>query len=37
MIKELLREIEGRMRKTIEVLETDLRIIRTGRASPALV
>lgn len=25
------------MRKTIEVLETDLRIIRTGRASPALV
>jgi ribosome recycling factor len=25
------------MRKTIEVLETDLRAIRTGRASPALV
>ena len=37
MIKELLREIEGRMRKTVEVLEIDLRAIRTGRASPALV
>jgi len=37
MITDLLREEEGRMRKTIEVLETDLRAIRTGRASPALV
>ena len=37
MIKELLRETEDRMRKTIEVLENDLRAIRTGRASPALV
>jgi len=36
MIKDLLRETEDRMRKTIEVLETDLRTIRTGRASPAL-
>ncbi len=37
MIKELLREVEARMRKTVEVLEADLRAIRTGRASPALV
>ena len=37
MIKELLNDVEGRMRKTIEVLEADLRTIRTGRASPALV
>jgi ribosome recycling factor len=37
MITDLLREEEGRMRRTIEVLETDLRAIRTGRASPALV
>ncbi|HEY67160.1 MAG: ribosome recycling factor [Chloroflexi bacterium] len=37
MIKELLRETEERMRKSIEVLEADLRTIRTGRASPALV
>jgi ribosome recycling factor len=37
MINELLREVEGRMDKTIEVLDADLRTIRTGRASPALV
>lgn len=37
MIRELLRETEDRMRKTVEVLESDLRTIRTGRASPALV
>jgi ribosome recycling factor len=37
MIKELLQDVEGRMVKTIEVLEADLRAIRTGRASPALV
>jgi ribosome recycling factor len=37
MIKELLREIEAQMRKAIEVLRVDLRAIRTGRASPALV
>jgi len=37
MIKELIRETEERMRKTIEVLEADLRAIRTGRASPSLV
>lgn len=37
MIKDLLRETEGRMEKTIESLEDDLRSVRTGRASPALV
>ena len=37
MIKELIRETEERMRKTIGVLEADLRTIRTGRASPSLV
>jgi ribosome recycling factor len=37
MIKELLGETKDRMEKTIEALETKLRTIRTGRASPALV
>lgn len=37
MIKDLLRETEERMRKAIQALENDLRTIRTGRASPALV
>jgi ribosome recycling factor len=37
MIKELIRETEERMRKTMGVLEADLRTIRTGRASPSLV
>ncbi len=37
MIKEILSEMKSRMQKTVEVLEADLRTIRTGRASPALV
>ena len=37
MTKDLLRETEGGMKKAIEALESDLRSIRTGRASPALV
>ncbi len=37
MIKELFQETENRMRKTIEVLESDLRALRAGRASPALL
>ena len=37
MIKELIRETEERMRKTMGALEADLRTIRTGRASPSLV
>jgi ribosome recycling factor len=37
MIIEVLAETEERMQKSIEALQTDLRGIRTGRASPALV
>lgn len=37
MIKDLLHETEEHMRKAIEALEMDLRGMRTGRASPALV
>ena len=35
MIKELLSETQGRMVKTVQALEMDLRSVRTGRASPA--
>lgn len=37
MIKDLLQETENRMVKTIEALDTDLKTVRTGRASPALI
>ena len=37
MIREVLTEAEDRMKKAIESLQIDLRGIRTGRASPALV
>jgi ribosome recycling factor len=37
MIKELLDETKERMQGAITALESDLRTIRTGRASPALV
>ncbi len=37
MTRDILAEADARMRKTVEVLEDDLRGIRTGRASPALV
>ena len=37
MINELQQETESRMKKSVEALENDLRTIRTGRASPALV
>lgn len=37
MIKELLKEAEGRMKGAILSLENDLAVIRTGRANPALV
>ncbi len=37
MIKDLLRETDSRMSKTVEALEEDLRSLRTGRASPALL
>jgi ribosome recycling factor len=37
MIHDLLQEAEGRMKGAVEALADDLRTIRTGRASPALV
>ncbi len=37
MIQDLMRETETRMKKTVEALEEDLKSVRTGRASPALV
>jgi ribosome recycling factor len=37
MIKDVLEDARERMEKTIEALQNDLRTIRTGRASPALV
>jgi ribosome recycling factor len=37
MIKDLLKETEGRMEKAVDALQSDLMTVRTGRASPALV
>jgi ribosome recycling factor len=37
VIKDMLKEAEGRMKGAIQSLESDLAVIRTGRASPALV
>jgi ribosome recycling factor len=37
MIKDVLHDVEDHMDQTIEALEANLRTIRTGRASPALV
>lgn len=37
MIEDVLKETEGRMKKCVEALQSDLLTIRTGRASPALV
>jgi ribosome recycling factor len=37
MIKDILKESDVRMKSAVEVMETDLSGIRTGRASPALV
>ena len=37
MIKDLLKEAESRMNGAIQSLENDLAVIRTGRATPALV
>ncbi len=37
MIKDVLEDARERMEKTIDALQNDLRTIRTGRASPALV
>lgn len=37
MIDDLLAEVEERMKKALDVLQSDLLSIRTGRAAPALV
>ncbi len=37
MIEEVLEELKYKMNRAVEVLQTDLMGIRTGRASPALV
>jgi len=37
MIKELMKDTESRMTKTQEALATDLKSVRTGRASPAIL
>jgi len=37
MLKDLLQELKGRMSKAVDALQYDLLVIRTGRASPALV
>lgn len=37
MIKDILKEAESRMNGAIQSLQSDLAVIRTGRASPALV
>ena len=37
MLKDLLAEASGKMEKAIDVLVEDLRTIRTGRATPALL
>jgi ribosome recycling factor len=37
MIKELLRETGTRMQKALQNLDADLKTVRTGRASPALL
>jgi ribosome recycling factor len=37
MLKDVIKDAEERMEKTVEALQFELRTIRTGRASPALV
>ena len=37
MIRDILKDAEGRMKAAIQVLADDLGAIRTGRASPALI
>ncbi len=37
MVKEVLTDADERMKKTVESFHSDLRTIRTGRASPALL
>jgi ribosome recycling factor len=37
MIQDLLKETESRMAKAVQALDVELRSVRTGRATPALV
>jgi len=37
MLKDVINDAEERMEKTVEALQIELRTLRTGRASPALV
>lgn len=37
MVKDVLRECEDRMKKTVELLRKDLAGLRAGRATPALI
>ena len=37
MIKDLIKDTEERMKKTLESMDDDFKTVRTGRASPALV
>jgi len=37
MVKDILKEAEDHMRKSVDVLEQELKTLRTGRASPALI
>lgn len=37
MIKEIMQDVEGRMKKTVELFRRDLTTMRAGRATPALL
>lgn len=37
MVSDVLKDVESRMKKTVEVFRKELATIRTGRASPALL
>ena len=37
MVKDVIHDTTERMRKTVDALREDLKKVRTGRASPALV
>jgi ribosome recycling factor len=37
MIKDVLKDTESKMGRAVETLQSDLMVIRTGRASPALI
>lgn len=37
MIKDLIKETQGRMKRTLESMDEDFKTVRTGRATPALV